>query len=268
MSAAALPGPWWTFPLWRASGASNTVGGAIRIGAATTWTDIVKAPLPAAFDALKQAAREVGSIQIQNRGTIGGNLCNASPAADGVPPLLALDATVELASARGRRLMPLSSFITGYRATALAQGEILSAVFVPSRSPQARSAFVKLGARRYLVISILMAAALVERDGDGRISRVAIAVGAASPVARRLPELEAALAGLDPGERPSLHVRDQHLVDSLSHRRCARDGNLPPGSRADRRRRGAGSRSRSGTVWLTRFPSRSTARLRLVKQAR
>ena len=186
-------------------------GQAIRIGAATTWTDIIRAPLPASFDALKQAAREVGSIQIQNRGTIGGNLCNASPAADGVPPLLALDATVELASARGRRLIPLSAFITGYRATALAQDEILSAVIVPDCARQARSAFVKLGARRYLVISILMAAALVERDAEGRISRAAVAVGAASPVARRLPALEAALIGLEPGERPSKRVSEDHL---------------------------------------------------------
>lgn len=187
-------------------------GNAIRIGAATTWTDIIRAPLPAAFDALKQAAREVGSIQIQNRGTIGGNLCNASPAADGVPPLLALDATVELASAKGRRLMPLSAFITGYRSTALAPGEILSAVIVPKCAPQARSAFVKLGARRYLVISILMAAALVERDAEGRISRVGVAVGAASPVAQRLPELEMSLLGLDAGKRLSNIVSDKHLA--------------------------------------------------------
>ena len=71
----------------------------IVIGARTTWTDIVRAPLPPAFDALKQAAREVGSVQIQNAGTVAGNICNASPAADGVPALLVLDAEVELALA-------------------------------------------------------------------------------------------------------------------------------------------------------------------------
>src|ERR1700678_2021046 len=71
-------------------------GNAVRIGATTTWSDIVAADLPPAFDALKVAARDVGAVQIQNRGTIGGNLCNASPAADGVPPLLILDAEVEL----------------------------------------------------------------------------------------------------------------------------------------------------------------------------
>ena len=74
----------------------------VRIGAGATWSQLIATPLPACFDALKAAAREVGSVQIQNRGTIAGNLCNASPAADGVPPLLALDAEVELPSPRGR----------------------------------------------------------------------------------------------------------------------------------------------------------------------
>lgn len=182
----------------------------IRIGAATTWTDIIRAPLPPAFDGLKAAAREVGSVQIQNRGTIAGNLCNASPAADGVPPLLSLEASVELASAQGRRVLPLSSFITGYRRTALAPGEIVTAVLVPQPSPAARAGFVKLGARRYLVISILMAAAVVERDGQGRIARAAVAVGAASPVAQRLPALEADLLGL--AGRPSAVVEPRHLA--------------------------------------------------------
>jgi CO/xanthine dehydrogenase FAD-binding subunit len=184
----------------------------IRFGAATSWSMIAKADLPPAFDALKAAAREVGSIQIQNRGSIGGNLCNASPAADGVPPLLALDARVELASRGGRRVLPLSSFITGYRSTALGEGEIVSAVIVPRPAANAQSAFVKLGARRYLVISILMAAAVVEKDGAGRIANAAIAVGAASPVAQRLPALEEELRGLSPGERPSSRVTARHLA--------------------------------------------------------
>jgi CO/xanthine dehydrogenase FAD-binding subunit len=190
-------------------GVSETAEG-FRFGAATTWTDIVRAALPPAFDGFKAAAREVGSIQIQNRGTIAGNLCNASPAADGVPPLLSLDASVELASPDGRRVLPLSSFITGYRRTALAPGEIVTAVLVPRPAPAARSAFVKLGARRYLVISILMAAALVEMDAQGRIAQAAVAVGAASPVAQRLPDLEADLRGF--AGRPSTLVAPHHLA--------------------------------------------------------
>src|SRR5919109_4252607 len=86
-----------------------------RIGALTSWTDIAEAPLPAQFYCLQTAAREVGGRQIQNRGTIGGNLCNASPAADGVPALLALGAEVELLSRAEKRRLPLSDFILGPR---------------------------------------------------------------------------------------------------------------------------------------------------------
>ena len=190
----------------------SQANGVVRIGGATTWTDIVGAGLPPAFDGLKAAAREVGSIQIQNRGTIAGNLCNASPAADGIPPLLALDAAVELRSVRGIRSLPLAQFVTGYRATALEPGEIVTAVIVPVPSPRARSAFVKLGARRYLVISILMAAAVIERDHQGAIVRAAVAVGSASPAARRLGDLEAALIGLKAATPPSSVIAESHLA--------------------------------------------------------
>ena len=166
-----------------------------RIGATTTWTDVVRADLPPAFDGLKAAAREVGSVQIQNGGTVAGNLCNASPAADGVPPLLSLDAEVELLSRAGRRTLALEDFITGARQTALGEGELVSAVLVPAQPEGARSAFSKLGARTYLVISIAMVAALLAPDAAGRVAHARIAVGACSPVACRLPELEAALVG-------------------------------------------------------------------------
>ena len=151
------------------------------------------APLPGGFDALKAAAREVGSVQIQNRGTVAGNLCNASPAADSVPPLLALDAGVELTSPRGARLMPLADFILGNRRPSGAD-EILTAILVP-RTIDGPSAFLKLGARRYLVISIAMVAAALERDGDGAIAEARIAVGSCSAVAQRLPAARARLIG-------------------------------------------------------------------------
>jgi CO/xanthine dehydrogenase FAD-binding subunit len=182
-----------------------------RFGAAVTWSMIAEAALPRAFDGLRAAAREVGSIQIQNRGTIAGNLCNASPAADGIPPLLTLDAGVELTSAHGIRRMPLSSFITGYRQTALRPDEIVTAVTVPRPRPGTVSSFVKLGARRYLVISILMAAVVIEHDEHGQIAGAAIAVGAASPVATRLPDLEARLVGLPANIRPSSIVTVDHM---------------------------------------------------------
>src|SRR5258706_12306596 len=133
----------------------------IRIGGLTTWSEIVKAALPGCFDGLRAAAREIGGVQIQNRATIAGNLCNASPAADSVPPLLALDAEVELVSHAGKRRIPLADFIVGNRKTLRQPGEILSQVFVPRSVDNAASVFLKLGARRYLVISIVMVAVVI-----------------------------------------------------------------------------------------------------------
>jgi CO/xanthine dehydrogenase FAD-binding subunit len=167
----------------------------IIIGARTTWTAIARAGLPAAFDALKAAAREVGSVQIQNVGTVAGNLCNASPAADGVPALMVLDAEVELRSAGAMRRLPLDKFVLGNRRTALLPGEMAAAIRIPKISAKGSSSFVKLGARRYLVISIAMAAARLVIGTDGRVERAAVAVGSCSAVAERLPELEAALVG-------------------------------------------------------------------------
>src|SRR5262245_39816439 len=169
-------------------------GSGWRLGATTTWSDLIEAELPPLFDGLKQAAREVGGRQIQNVATLAGNLCNASPAADGVPCLLALDAEIEIASSTGQRRLPLGQFIVDVRRTVLAPGELVVAIHVPQPPHDARSAFLKLGARRYLVISIAMAAATLE-IADGRVASAKVAVGACSPVAERLPALEEALLG-------------------------------------------------------------------------
>jgi CO/xanthine dehydrogenase FAD-binding subunit len=182
-----------------------------RLGATTTWSELIEADLPPLFDGLKQAAREVGGRQIQNAGTLAGNLCNASPAADGVPCLLALDAEIEIAGPAGNRRLPLGQFITGVRRTALAPGELVVAIHVRRPRHEARSAFLKLGTRRYLVISIAMAAATVE-IADGRVASARIAVGACSPVAERLPELEAALVGAPIDGRLAERVEAAHLA--------------------------------------------------------
>jgi CO/xanthine dehydrogenase FAD-binding subunit len=180
-----------------------------RIGAATRWTDLIRADLPPAFDGLKAAAREVGSAQIQNAGTIAGNLCNASPAADGVPPLLTLDASVEVLSRGATRMVPLEHFITGVRRTDLRPGELVGAIHVPA-TVAGQGGFRKAGGRRYLVISIAMVAVLV-RVEEERIAEARVAVGACSPVACRLPALEAALAGSNV-QAPLPDVTAQHLA--------------------------------------------------------
>ena len=182
-----------------------------RIGATTRWSEVIEADLPPLFDGLKRAAHDVGGRQIQNAGTVAGNLCNASPAADGVPPLLALDAEVEIASRRGMRRIALGAFITGNRRTVLAPDELMVAILVPRPQRPTKSAFIKLGARRYLVISIAMAAATLEID-DGRIVAARVAVGACSAVAQRLPALERELGGARVDPTLVQRVQPTHLA--------------------------------------------------------
>jgi CO/xanthine dehydrogenase FAD-binding subunit len=186
--------------------------GRIRIGAATTWTELIEAPLPRQLDGLKLAAREVGGVQIQNAGTIAGNLCNASPAADGIPALLALDAEVELRAASRSRTVPLGAFVLGNRKTVCAPDELVTAVLVPKWSERARSTFLKLGARRYLVISIAMVAAALDVAADGTIVRCGIAVGACSAAARRLEALEKELLGRRLAPELAALVSARHLA--------------------------------------------------------
>ncbi len=187
----------------------------IRIGGLTTWSEVIRTPLPHCFDGLKAAAREVGSVQIQNRGTVAGNLCNASPAADGVPPLLALDAEVELASAAGTRRVPLAQFIAGNRKTLCRADEVLAAVLVPRRIESAASTFLKLGARRYLVISISMVAVVLQSDDAGQVRELHVAVGSCSAKAQRLGLLEKELVGQAAKAGIGEMVREEHLL-SLS----------------------------------------------------
>ena len=166
-----------------------------RIGALTTWSEVLAAPLPSAFDGLKRAAREIGGRQVQNAATLAGNICNASPAADGIPALLALEAEVELSAHDGMRRLPLASFVAGGRRTQRRPEELVTAILIPRWSARARSTFCKLGARRYLVISIVIVAATLEVGADGTVVRAAVAVGACSEVAQRLARLEAKLLG-------------------------------------------------------------------------
>lgn len=173
--------------------------GIVRIGAAATWDAIAAtAWLPAA---LRQAAAAIGSRQIRVQGSIGGNLCHASPAADGVPPLLALDALVELASARGVRRLPLAAFLLGRRRTALLADELLAAVTFAPPHAQARTAFVKCTNRDGTAIAVVSAAVRLSIARDGILEDLAISVGGVSEVPRRMRALEAALAGKHRAER-------------------------------------------------------------------
>jgi N-methylhydantoinase B len=183
---------------------------AFRLGCLVTWTDLVRAALPAQFDGTRRAAREIGGVQVQNRGTLVGNICTASPAGDGVPNLLVLDAMVELTSQAGARQVPITAFIDGYRHTVCRGDEIVTALIVP-RLAGARSDFRKLGARKYLVISIAMVAAVIATDAQGHLTDVRIAVGACSAVAQRLTALERALIG-----EPLAHAAERVTPDHVA----------------------------------------------------
>ncbi|MEZ5779324.1 MAG: FAD binding domain-containing protein [Paracoccaceae bacterium] len=182
-----------------------------RIGAAVTWAELCAAALPPQFDALKEAGRQVGSVQIQTKATIAGNICNASPAADGTPVLMALGASVEMVSAQGRRVLPLTQFVTGARRTALGPSAIVTAIIVPRIGGDVRSAFAKLGSRAYLVISIASLAAVLRFDGPV-VAEARIAVGACSPVPVRLPTLERELVGQRVGALSQV-LRAEHFTD-------------------------------------------------------
>ena len=202
-------------------------GNGLRIGAATTWTTLAEATLPPALTALQDAARTIGGRQIQNAATIGGNLTNASPAADGIPPLLILDAEVELRSLHTTRRMPLQAYLIGPRRVDLRSGELLTAILIPEAALQGRSTFTKLGARSHLVISIAMIAVRIVTLDD-RITTACAAVGACSATARRLPIVEAALRGpshdaagrLHPDQLASLRPIDD-IRATASYRRDA-----------------------------------------------
>ena len=189
----------------------------LRIGACTTWSEIAEAALPQALHGLQRAALQVGGRQIQNAGTIGGNICNASPAADGIPPLLALDTELEFASVAGHRRIRLEQALHGPRTLARTPGEILVALHIPPSALTGVSAFQKLGARSHLVISIVMAAVNLGIDA-GTIQRASIAVGSCAPTARRLRELEQSLIGM-PLDRvridPELVIRALSPIDDI-----------------------------------------------------
>jgi CO/xanthine dehydrogenase FAD-binding subunit len=183
------------------------------LGATTSWSKIISHEFPPLFNGLKHAAREVGGKQIQTSGTIAGNICNASPAADGVAALLALDAQVEILSAEGTRYLAIDEFVLGSRKTALELGEVVSSIHIPKpQNPNTRGYFYKLGSRKYLVISLVMVAGSLALRSDGTIVDVRIVVGACSEVACRLKSLENNLKGLHLSDNLTELLKIEHFA--------------------------------------------------------
>lgn len=170
----------------------------ITLGALTTYTDIQHNPtLRSEFPMLCQAASETGGLAIQNRGTLGGNIVNASPAADSPPALLAYDAELELVSTQGSRRLPYQGFHTGYKQMNIRPDELLSRIRLPRNTTGARHYYRKVGTRKAQAISKVCFAAL-GRTNNGRIEDVRIAVGSVAPIVVRCMQTENALRSQQP----------------------------------------------------------------------
>jgi CO/xanthine dehydrogenase FAD-binding subunit len=190
-------------------------GGVVRLGAGVSYRRIID-ELGDRLPGLAMAARTIGSPQIRNRGTVGGNLGAASPAGDAHPPLLAAGATVELASVRGVRLVPAAQFYTGVKRSVLAADELIAAVRVPvAAGPQQ---FAKVGTRNAMVIAVCSVALALDPAAGvgGAAGAVGAAIGSAAPTPRRCPAAERLLAAELADRR--LWTSRAPLPDSLARR--------------------------------------------------
>lgn len=170
-------------------------GDALRIGALTTYTQLIRAPLIQQFiPALVAASRTIGAVQIQNRGTLGGNIVNASPAGDSLPVLAAYDAALEIGSQRGTRRVAFNEFYTGYRRTVLAADELVIAARVPKVKAGERDFFCKVGTRRAQAISKIVMSAKAQMNAAS-IASIQIGIGSVAPTVMRATQTEALLVG-------------------------------------------------------------------------
>ena len=170
----------------------------VTLGALTTYTDVQEHPvLLSEFPMLCQAASETGGLAIQNRGTLGGNIVNASPAADSPPALLAYDAEIELVSTQGSRWLPYQGFHTGYKQMRIRPDELLTRIRLPRNTTGATHYYRKVGTRKAQAISKVCFAA-VARTNNGRIDDARIAVGSVAPIVVRCVQTENALKGQSP----------------------------------------------------------------------
>ena len=188
----------------------------VTLGALTTYTEVqANDVLREEFPMLCQAASETGGLAIQNRGTLGGNIVNASPAADSPPALLVYDAELELVSANGARTVPYHSFHTGYKQMNIRSGELLRAIRLPRSTKQRAHYYRKVGTRKAQAISKVCFAAMASMKGD-QIEDARIALGSVAPIPIRCAQAESA-------------VRDKVInADTLNAARAALAADISP----------------------------------------
>jgi CO/xanthine dehydrogenase FAD-binding subunit len=187
----------------------------VSVGALTTYSDVLAHPvLQSEFPLLCRAAADTGGTATQNRGTIGGNIANASPAADTPPALLVYDAELELVSARGTRRVPYDRFHLGYKQMDLGLGEIIKRIVIPRGRASWRQAYRKVGPRRAQAISKLCFAAAADVH-DGRVRDVRVAFGSVAPTVVRCIHAESAVRGR-PIDALPMHAVRHALAGDIS----------------------------------------------------
>lgn len=188
-------------------------GDRIKIGALCSYTQIINNPLVKRYaPTLIDAARTIGATQIQNRGTLGGNIVNGSPAGDSLPALSAFDAELELGSARGARRVLFNEFYTGYRQTVLAADELVLNIYLPKQLEGETARFYKVGTRAAQAISKVMMSARATIDADRKIEKIAISFGSVAPTIIRARDTEEAIMG---------KAIDQELIETARRRAMA-----------------------------------------------
>ncbi|HEU0033003.1 MAG TPA: FAD binding domain-containing protein [Kofleriaceae bacterium] len=209
VNANHRPAPAGILDLWRIAPLCAITANAeqISIGAGATWWEVEQhAIVRERLTPLALAAREIGALQIQTRGTLGGNVGTSSPVGDSLPVLLALDAELELASTRGSRRVPYATFCTGYRKTLLAPDELIVAAHIPLPAPGTRMTWRKVGTRRAQSISKVMGAAAFTLDGS-TITSARVAFGAVADRPIRIAAVEQAVVGTRLGDQASEAAR-------------------------------------------------------------
>jgi len=243
------------------SGIRENADGSLVLGALATMREVeISRVISRRFPFLSQSASEVGSIQIRNRATIGGNIANATPSADVVPALLVLEAQVTTSTQNGEKQVPLESFFLGPGKTVMERGDILTEIIIPPASANLRGEYIKFSPREMMDLAYVGVAVALLTDGDENVCReVRIALGAVSPVPMRARKAEAVLVNRvineESAERageaaasectPISDVRAsaayrRHMVRVNTKRAilnavCGRPGNLPWVARRERR---------------------------------
>ncbi len=186
-------------------------GEGVRVGATTTFADIEASPAlgKSPYSILAQAAHQMGTPQIRNVATIGGNICSAVPSADSAPPLLALDATISISGPAGERSMDIANFFLDVRRNALKRGELLTEIQLPAFPTRTETVFMKKGRVAAADLAVVNVAIRLTMTADGICQEVHIALGAVAPTPVRAKEAEAMLQGKKPQDELLRKVAEQ-----------------------------------------------------------